>query len=203
MSQLDQSDSGILDASKSGGVHGGAYFSLKHRIFRGVWNIVWLLLASWTPPPLHPWRRFLLRLFGAKIGKHTRIYGSARIWYPPNLEMGDYSVLGWKVNCYSQGKVTLGRYAVVSQYSHLVSGTHEIDEPSFQLYTRPIVIGDNAWVASDAFVGPGVTVGEGAVLGARAVAFKNLDPWTVYVGNPARPARPRRRFTRPQPAASR
>ncbi len=194
MSQLDQSDSGILDASKSGGVHGGAYFSLKHRIFRGVWNIVWLLLASWTPPPLHPWRRFLLRLFGAKIGKHTRIYGSARIWYPPNLEMGDYSVLGWKVNCYSQGKVILEDYANVAQYVHLVTGSHDIDDPSFQLFTKPIRVCRHAWLASDCFVGPGVTVGEGAVLGGRGVAFKDLEPWTVYVGNPAKPIRKRKPF---------
>ena len=194
MSQLDQSDSGILDASKSGGVHGGAYFSLKHRIFRAVWNIVWLLLASWTPPPLHPWRRFLLRLFGAKIGKHTRIYGSARIWYPPNLEMGDYSVLGWKVNCYSQGKVILEDYANVAQYVHLVTGSHDIDDPSFQLFTKPIRVCRHAWLASDCFVGPGVTVGEGAVLGGRGVAFKDLEPWTVYVDNPAKPIRKRKPF---------
>ena len=194
MSQLDESDSGILDASKSGGVHGGAYFSLKHRIFRAVWNIVWLLLASWTPPPLHPWRRFLLRLFGAKIGKHTRIYGSARIWYPPNLEMGDYSVLGWKVNCYSQGKVILEDYANVAQYVHLVTGSHDIDDPSFQLFTKPIRVCRHAWLASDCFVGPGVTVGEGAVLGGRGVAFKDLEPWTVYVGNPAKPIRKRKPF---------
>lgn len=185
---------GILDARASGGVKGGAYFSLKHRLFRAVWNIVWLLLASWTPPPLHGWRAFLLRLFGAKIGKRTRIYGSARIWYPPNLEMGDYSVLGWKVNCYSQGKVTLEDYANVAQYVHLVTGTHDIDDPSFQLYTKPIRICRYAWLASDSFVGPGVTVHEGAVLGGRAVAFKDLEPWTVYVGNPARAIRKRAPF---------
>lgn len=182
---------GILDATESGGVHGGAYFSLGHRLFRAVWNLTWLMLAAWTPPPLHAWRAFLLRLFGAKIGRHTRVYGSARIWYPPNLEMGDYSVLGWRVNCYCQGKVVLEDYAKVSQYVHLVTGSHDIDNPSFQLYTRPIRICSNAWIASNAFVGPGVTVGEGAVLGGCAVAFKDLEPWTVYAGNPAHPLRKR------------
>ncbi len=185
---------GVLDARASSAVKGGAYFSLKHRLFRAVWNVVWLLLASWTPPPLHGWRALLLRLFGAKIGKRTRIYGSARIWYPPNLEMGDYSVLGWKVNCYSQGKVILEDYANVAQYVHLVTGTHDIDDPSFQLYTKPIRICRYAWLASDCFVGPGVTVHEGAVLGGRAVAFKDLEPWTVYVGNPARAIRKRAPF---------
>ena len=203
MSQTREDNSGLLDAEASGGVHGGAFFSLKHRLFRAVWSVVWLLLASWTPPPLHGWRRFLLTLFGARMGHRTRVYGSAKIWYPPNLEMGDHAVIGWNVNCYSQGKITLGRYAIVSQYSHLVSGTHDIDDPNFRLYTRPIVISDYAWVASDAFVGPGVTLGEGAVLGARGVAFKDLDPWTVYVGNPVRPVRQRKRFTIESPTAHR
>lgn len=185
-----------LDANKSDVLRGGASFSLANRVFRLVWSITWALLASWTPPPFYAWRRFLLRAFGAKIGKGARIYGSARIWYPPNLEMGDYAILGWKVNCYSQGRIVLEEYANVAQYAHLVTGTHDIDSPSFQLFTREIRIGRHAWIASDAFVGPGVTVGEGAVLGGRAVAFKDLEPWTVYVGNPARPVRARRNWLR-------
>jgi putative colanic acid biosynthesis acetyltransferase WcaF len=190
------SDGGhILDVHDGSAVHGGAYFSISHRIFRAVWNMTWLLLASWTPPPLHAWRRFLLRLFGAKIGRGTRIYGSARIWYPPNLTMGDYSVLGWRVDCYSQGKIVLEEYANVAQYVHLVTGTHDIDDPSFQLYTKPIRICRNAWIASGAFVGPGVVVGEGAVLGGRGVTFRDLDPWMIYVGNPARAIRNRKRFS--------
>lgn len=193
MSKTRDEQDGILDARESGAVHGGAYFSLRHRLFRGIWNVVWLLLAAWTPPPLHGWRRFLLRCFRAKIGRRTRIYGSARIWYPPNLVMGDFSVLGWKVNCYCQGMVVLEEYANVAQYVHLVTGTHDIDDPSFQLCTKPIRICRHAWIASDAFVGPGVTVGEGAVLGARGVAFKDLAPWTVYGGNPARVLRQRQR----------
>ncbi|VTZ49081.1 putative colanic acid biosynthesis acetyltransferase WcaF [Methylocella tundrae] len=188
-----------LEASKANALHGGPSFSLKNRIIRAVWNLTWLLLASWTPPPLHGWRRFLLRAFGAKIGRGARIYGSVKVWLPSNLEMGDHSTIGWNVNCYCQGKVTLEDYASVSQYSHLVSGTHDIDSPTFQLYTRPIRICRYAWVASDAFVGPGVTVGEGAVLGARGVAFKSLEPWTVYGGNPARVIRKRRSAIAQQP----
>lgn len=183
-----------LDAKSTNALHGGASFSFANRLYRLVWSITWALLASWTPPPLHGWRRLILRLFGAKIGRGARIYGSVRIWYPPNLELGDYAVLGWNVNCYCQGKVVLEDYATVSQYSHLVAGTHNIDDPNFQLFTKPIRICRHAWVASDAFVGPGVTIGEGAVLGGRAVAFKSLDPWTVYVGNPARAVRRRQNW---------
>ena len=168
-------------------------FPLRHRLFRAAWNITWLLLASWTPPPMDGWRRLLLPLFGARIGRGARIYGSARIWYPPNLEIGDHAVLGWRVNCYSQGRIVLEPHANVAQFAHLVTGSHEVDDPSFRLFTRPIRICRNAWVASNAFVGPGVTVGEGAVLGASGAAFKDLEPWTVYGGNPARPLRRRKR----------
>jgi putative colanic acid biosynthesis acetyltransferase WcaF len=92
--------------------------------------------------------------------------------------------------------VRLGRYVVVSQRAHLCAGSHRVDDEYFQLIAKPITIKDNAWIAAEAFVGPGVTVGEGAVLGARGVAFEDLNPWTVYVGNPAAVKRPRKMFTR-------
>ena len=189
-----------LDATQSNSVTGGASFSLSNRLYRAVWHVAWGVLASWTPPPLHGWRRFLLRVFGARIGKGARIYGSARIWYPPNLEMGRYAAIGWDVNCYNQGRIVLEDYASVSQYAHVVASTHDIDDPNFQLQTRPVRICKYAWVASDAFVGPGVTVHEGAVLGARGVAFKDLEAWTVYVGNPAKPVRQRKPFDLDAPA---
>jgi len=132
-----------------------------------------------------------LRAFGARIAPTARIYGSARIWYPPNLEMGAYSVMGWDVICYCQDRITLKDFANVAQRAHLCAGTHDVDDPLFQLVTRPVVIGRHAWVAADAFVGPGVTLGEGAVLGARAVAFGDLEAWSIYIGNPARLLRKR------------
>ena len=99
--------------------------------------------------------------------------------------MEDYSVLGRRVNCYNMDRVTIGRHTVVSQDAELCGGTHLIDDPKNRLVTRPINIASTAWIAAGAFVGPGVTVGEGAVLGARAVAMKDLDPWTIWTGNPA------------------
>jgi len=170
----------------------GASFSLRNRLFRAFWNTSWLLLAAWTPAPFHPWRRLLLRLFGARIAPTARIYGSARIWYPPHLQMGEYAVLGPRANCYCQAPVTIEAHATVSQDAELVTGTHDIDDPHFQLVARPVRVGRHAWVAAGAFVGPGVTIGEGAVLGARAVAFSDLAPWTVYAGNPAKVLRQRR-----------
>lgn len=169
-------------------------FAWWHILFRAAWNTTWLLLASWTPPPLYGWRRFLLKLFGAKLSPGARVYGSARVWYPPNLTMGRGAVLGWRTFCYSMGPVTIGDFAVVSQFSQLVSGTHDPDDANFQLYTRSISIGAHAWIAANAFVGPGAVVGDGAVLGACGVTFGDLQPWTIYAGNPAKPIRPRKRF---------
>jgi len=183
----------LLDAARSRPSEGGPSFSLAHRLHRAMWNVAWLLLASWTPPFFNAWRLMLLRLFGARISSSARIRSSARIWYPPYLEMGDNACLGPRVNCYCMAPITLGAYALASQGAHLCAGTHDIDDVHFQLRAKPIVIGPRAWIAADAFVGPGVTVGEGAVLGARGVAFKDLAPWTVYVGNPIQEVRKRRR----------
>jgi putative colanic acid biosynthesis acetyltransferase WcaF len=171
---------------------GGPSFSLSHRLLRAVWSVTWLLLASWTPPPLHGWRRLLLRLFGARIAATARVYGSARVWYPPNLEMGEHAVIGWRALCYNMAPIRIGDFAIVSQHSFLLAGGHDVDDPNFQLVVKPIVLSARSWVAACAVVGPGVTLGEGAILGAAGVAFRDLDPWTVYAGNPARPLRSRR-----------
>lgn len=109
--------------------------------------------------------------------------------------MGDNSVMGPGVICYSMANISIGADATVSQRSHLCAATHDVDAQNFQLEARPIVIGENAWVAAEAFVGPGVTIGEGAVLGARAVTVKDLAPWSIFVGNPARFIRLRRHLS--------
>ena len=189
-------DSIALDARRARPTEGGPSFSLGNRIFRAVWQLTWLLLASWTPPPLHGWRRFLLRAFGARIHPTARIYGSTAVWYPPHLEMGKQSVMSWQTQCYCMAKVTLADYANVAQRVHLCAGTHDIDDPDFQLIAKPITVESHAWLAADSFVGPGVTVREGAVLGARGVAFRDLEAWTVYGGNPARVIKMRRRHVR-------
>jgi putative colanic acid biosynthesis acetyltransferase WcaF len=176
----------ILEAAATKPLEGGATFPLSNRIERAAWGLAWAVLASWTPPPLHAWRRLVLRAFGARLGPGVRVYGSVRIWLPRHLEMEAFACLGPRVTCYNQGPIRIGRRAVVSQGTHLCTGTHDIADPDFQLVTRPIAIGDNAWVAAEAFVGPGVTIGEGAVVGARAVLVRDAEPWTVYAGNPAR-----------------
>jgi putative colanic acid biosynthesis acetyltransferase WcaF len=147
--------------------------------------VAWLLLAAWTPAPLHRWRVWLLNRFGAQVHATAHVYGSARVWYPPNLVMEAGSCLGPSVNCYCMAPIRLGQGAIVSQGAHLCAGMHDIEDPEFQLVVKPIVLCAQAWIAAEAFVGPGVEVSEGAVLGARAVLFKDAEPHGVYVGNPA------------------
>ena len=125
------------------------------------------------------------------MAAHSDVRGSARIWYPPHLAMDERAVIGPHVNCYNMAPISLGRGALVSQNAHLCAGSHDVDSPVFQLVARPITIGAEAWVAADAFVGPGVQLGEGTVLGARAAAFQHLEAWRIYTGNPAQPLRPR------------
>ncbi len=183
----------LLDANISKPRMGGPSFSLRHRFYRTSWSLTWALLGRWSPVPFHGWRRFLLTMFGADIHRTARVYPSADIWYPRNLTMAEYSCLASGSVCYCMDKIELRPHALVSQGAYLCGGTHDVDAPSFQLISKPIVIGANAWVAAGAFVGPGVIVGDGSVLGARGVSVKNLAPYTIYAGNPARPIR-RRKF---------
>lgn len=164
---------------------GGPSFSFKNRLKRVIWQVVFIGLFRFSPRPFYQWRCFLLRLFGAKIGQHCHIYPKVSIWAPWNLEMADHSCLADDVICYSQDKIYLGERAIVSQGAFLCAGSHDYNDPEFQLITAPISIEKDAWVCAQAFVGPGVTIEEGAVLGARGVSFKNLPAWTIFAGNPA------------------
>ncbi|MDR6433012.1 putative colanic acid biosynthesis acetyltransferase [Brucella pseudogrignonensis] len=174
-------------------MEGGATFTLSHRIQRLCWQMTWLLLAAWTPSFLWRWRGTVLRAFGASIHKTAIVRASARIWWPANLVMDAHSSLGPGALCYNVAPVTLAPYAIVSQRAHLCTAGHNIDHHDFPLIAAPILIGPHAWIAAEAFVGPGVTIGEGAVLGARGVSFRDMEPWMVYAGNPAKQIRARRR----------
>jgi putative colanic acid biosynthesis acetyltransferase WcaF len=160
--------------------------SSMNRGLRALWGCVYLLCFRPTPKVLHGWRRLLLRVFGARVGKGAHPYPRARIWAPWNLTMGDHSCLANDVDCYCVAPVVLGESVTVSQYSHLCTATHDYQDPEFRLITKPIAIGARAWVAAGAFIGPGVTVGEGAVVGARSVVVKDVPPWVVVAGQPAR-----------------
>lgn len=163
------------------------------KVGRGLWNVVWLLLFRPSPRILPGWRRFLLRCFGAKIGRGALPYPGMIVWAPWNLTMGDRSVIGDGVDCYSVAMITLSDYATVSQRAYLCTASRDINDPAHCLTTAPIVIGRLGWVAGEAYVGPGVTLNEGAVVAARAVAIRDVPAWTVVGGNPAKPIRKRQR----------
>lgn len=174
-----------LDAQHSRPLDGGPSFGLGNRLLRVLWGLAWLTLCRFTPPPLHRWRRWVLRLFGARIGKGARIHASARIWLPANLEIGERALVGPGAILYNQGRIAIGARSVISQRAHLCASSHDIADPHFQLVLRPITIGTGCWVATEAFIGPGVQVGDGAVIGARAVLFGDAAADGVYSGNPA------------------
>jgi putative colanic acid biosynthesis acetyltransferase WcaF len=159
--------------------------SLKVKIKRVVWALVYRLAFRYTPNPMRKWRVFILRCFGAKVSPLARISPTAVITFPWNLEMEDYATLGPEAICYSTAPVFIGHMATVSQYAYLCTASHDYEDSNFTLYAKPIRIESQAWVCADAMVGPGVTVGEGAVLGAKSTAFKDLQPWKVFHGTPA------------------
>lgn len=162
-------------------------FSLSHRMRRQLWNIVWLVLFRTSPRPLHAWRAFLLRLFGARLGRGVHIYPGARIWAPWNLELGDAVGVADGVMLYCMDTIRVGAYSVISQGAHLCGGSHDYNSENFQLYAKPIVIGAHAWICAEAFISLDVKVAEGVVIGARSVVTKSIDEaWTVHAGHPAK-----------------
>ncbi len=174
-----------LDARTTKPLEGGASFSLGNRLLRIVWQFSWFLLARFTPPPLHGWRRTVLRAFGANIGRGARVHASVNIWLPANLELGDQVLIGPGVRLYNQGRIRIGARSVVSQRAHICASSHDLQDPEFQLVLRPVDIGERCWVAAEAFVGPGVTMGDRSVLAARGVLFGDAAADGVYSGNPA------------------
>ncbi len=169
-------------------------YSTREKVGRMLWAMVQATLFRCSFHTWYGWRRFLLRRFGARLHDTAAVRRTVRVECPWNLAMGRNSSLGDFVIAYCLGPVTIGDRVSVSQYSHLCAGSHDYTKPNMPLLRPPITIGDDVWIAADAFVGPGVEVGAGAVLGARAVAMKRLKPWTVYLGNPAQPVRPRTPF---------
>lgn len=170
----------------------GPSFSRRIRITRVLWQLTWLVLFRPSPPPLHGWRCWLLRLFGARIGSSCHVYSDVQIWAPWNLSMSNHACLGRRVNCYSMGSVQLGERVVVSQGVHLCTGSHDYESETFQLFTLPIAIGADAWICTEAFLAPGVSIGAGAVIGARSVVTRDQPAWMVCAGNPCRPIKSRR-----------
>lgn len=165
--------------------------SLGNRVARLTWGVVYAVLFRPSPRIFHGWRRLILRCFGARLAPTARVYPKARIWAPWNLVMGEHSCIADDVDVYNVRLISLGANSTVSQYSYLCGATHDYEDPTHPLVPKPITIGERCWVAADVFVAPGVTIGDGTVVGARSNVFKDLPAWVVAVGSPARPIKPR------------
>ena len=161
------------------------YYTPTDYIRRALWA---LLQPLWRCSPrwCWGWRRLLLRAFGARVGGAVRVYPAARIHQPWNLSIGPRCTIAWHTTLYCLGPITIDSDVVISQGAHLCSGDHDIRDPAFPLLKRPIRIGSGAWIAAEAFIGPGVLIGERAVVGARAVVVRAVPASAVVAGNPAR-----------------
>ena len=166
-------------------------FRGKSKIVVQLWWAVQSTLFSLSPQVLYSWRRFLLRLFGAKIGKGVIIRPSVKITYPWKISIGDYSWIGDDVVLYSLGKINIGSNTVISQKSYLCTGSHDIHDIGFAIYSKPISIGEQCWIASDVFISPNVNIGSGTIVGARSSVFSDLPANKICFGYPAKVIRDR------------
>lgn len=158
-----------------------------YKFERLLWMVVYLLFfRPFAGKIFSFWRNFLLSIFGAKIGKKSGVYSTARIWLPRNLQLGSNSWIGPNVNCYNVTKIELGDNVTISQNTHLCSASHEYESKDFDLIYKSIIIEDNVWVGADSFISMGVTLQSNCVVGARSVVVKTVSKDQIVGGNPAR-----------------
>ena len=166
-------------------------YPLRNRLRRLIWGVVYRVFYRPSPRPLHSWRCFLLRLFGARLAANVHPYPTARIWAPWNLICDEASAIGDDAVIYNPQLVHVGSHAVISQNVFICGATHDYEDPAFPTISYPMNIGSYSWICARACVQPGVNVGEGAVLALGAIATRDLQPWTVYGGVPAKPLKKR------------
>jgi putative colanic acid biosynthesis acetyltransferase WcaF len=162
-------------------------WNLKYKFKRGLWGFTWLLLFRPTPKRIGKnWRVFLLKIFGCKFSGDALIAPSVKILEPWNLVIGKYVAIGSDVSIYNHAVVNLGDNVIISQGTELCTSSHDYSLNSMPLTFLPITIKEHCWITSHCFIHPGVTVGEGAVIGACSVVNKDVEEWTVNAGNPCR-----------------
>src|SRR5215470_5866894 len=172
-------------------------FSLRNRLVRVLWSIFYVLFYRPTPRLLHGWRAMVLRLFGEKLRPKCHFYARARIWAPWNLVCEDRVSVADDAELYNPSKLYMGSHCIVSQGAYICGATHEYDDPFFRLVHFPVRLGAYSWVCARAVVNPGVNVGEGAILGLGAIATRDLEPFGIYAGIPARKIKERLRSAVP------
>lgn len=159
--------------------------SLKNKIARRVWALVYIFLFRPSPLIFQAWRKLLLTMFGANLGK-VWIHPHVRIWAPWLLVAGDDVYFDRDVNIYNVYEVHIGSRVVISSAATLCTPSHDYEDPSYALCGSPIIIRDDCWICSEAFILPGVEIGAGSVVGARALVSRNVEPWVIVAGNPAK-----------------
>lgn len=177
--------------------HGGSTAIARLRRFeRGqpwrstLWG-VGAILFRWSPAPAHAWRRWILRRFGATIGRRVEIDPTVRISRPWNLSIGDRTRVAHEAILDSIGPIRVGADTMISQYANLCAGDHDYRDARMDVLPAPISIGDRVWIAADAFVGPNTSIGDGALVAARSSAFGRIPAEQVCLGEPARPRKRR------------
>lgn len=183
----DPHSAGGLDVSR---YINAATFGSKLRRF--LWALVQSTLFRFSPQRAFAWRRFLLRLFGAKLESSSYIYPTTVIWDPAGVQIGQHTAIGPGVEVYSVDRIEIGSHCTVSMQAFLCTGSHDITDPQMALTHAPIVIENGTWICARAFIGPGVRLGEGSVVAACAVVSKDVAPWTLVAGNPATVKKQRR-----------
>ena len=166
-------------------------YTRRQNLGRVLWAVASATLFGLSPHPAYRWRAWLLRLFGAKLGRNVRVRPSVRVTIPWNLDLGDDVSVGDGAILYALGPIRVGDRSFLSQMAHLCAGTHDHTRPDYPLVRPPITIGEDCWIAADAFVGPGVVIGDRTVVGARSSVFGDLPADVIAVGNPARAIKPR------------
>ena len=159
--------------------------------FVQLWWLVQATLFRCSPQAVYGWRRWLLRRFGAKIGKGVLIRPTAVVTYPWKVSIGDWSWIGDDVTLYSLGDIIIGDNVVVSQNSYICSGSHDFRSPAFDIFSRPVHIESEVWLATDVFVSPGVRIMHGAVVRTRSLVLNDLPEMMLCAGHPAKPIRAR------------
>jgi putative colanic acid biosynthesis acetyltransferase WcaF len=156
-----------------------------------MWWLVQSTLFCLSPQFMYAWRRWLLCLFGAKIGQGVLIRSSARVTYPWKLTIGNYSWVGDDTVLYNLGKIEIGSNVAIAHRVYLCTGFHDYENPNFTIRESSITVEDEVWLPNDVFIGPGVRIGHGTVVGARSSVFHDLPPMMLCYGNPAKPIRSR------------
>ncbi|MDA8414143.1 MAG: WcaF family extracellular polysaccharide biosynthesis acetyltransferase [Desulfobacteraceae bacterium] len=166
-------------------------YSLAEKLKMALWWFVEALLFRPSLHKMHAWRRFLLKIFGAKLGNGSSVHATAKIWFPWNLEMGNNSGIGFDALIYNLDKIKIGDFVTVSQRTHINTGSHDYTVPEFTLVTAPVHIESGAFIGTDSYINMGVTIGKMAVIGARSVVTKDMPENMICVGHPCKPIKQR------------